>query len=148
LRSGELIVSRLTVEGRAARLLIEDPIPAGCEQITEAGGLDLTYKVKDFSAWYSEREFRDNRTALFVNRLDGRRRLFLRDARASSRRFPRRTRARRRDVSTERQRQHRERATEDSRQMIVRPNDCGRISNCPVRDEKRPNICTWGENYG
>lgn len=72
LRSGELIVSRLTVEGRAARLLIEDPIPAGCEQITEAGGLDLTYKVKDFSSWYSEREFRDNRTALFVNRLDGR----------------------------------------------------------------------------
>jgi uncharacterized protein YfaS (alpha-2-macroglobulin family) len=64
--------SRALRRGRAARILIEDPTPAGCEQITEAGGLDLTYKIKDFSAWYSEREFRDNRTALFVNRLDGR----------------------------------------------------------------------------
>ncbi len=73
LRSGDLIVARLIVEGRAARVVIEDPIPAGCEQVAEAGGLDLTYRLPDFSSWYSAREFRDERTAFFVERLDGRR---------------------------------------------------------------------------
>ena len=72
LRSGDLIVSRLTIEGTASRVLIEDPIPAGCEQMTEVGGVALDYAARDFSSWYSDREFRDNRTVMFVNYLDRR----------------------------------------------------------------------------
>ncbi len=72
LRSGDLIVSRLRVTGAKAQyLLIEDPIPAGCEQIERFSGLDLTYRTNGWSDWYSQREFRDQRTALFLNYFDG-----------------------------------------------------------------------------
>lgn len=71
LRSGDLIVSRLQVEGRGARLLIEDPIPAGCEQVEGVSGIDLTYRENGWSDWYSAREFRDQKTVFFVNRFDG-----------------------------------------------------------------------------
>jgi alpha-2-macroglobulin len=72
IRSGDIIVSRLTVEGAPGRyLMIEDPIPAGCEQIENVSGIDLDYQEKDWSDWYSAREFRDNRTVLFVNYFDG-----------------------------------------------------------------------------
>ena len=71
-RSGDLIVSRLRVLGaRGQYLMIEDPIPAGCEQIERAGGLDLNYATKNWSEWYSAREFRDNRTVLFNSYFDG-----------------------------------------------------------------------------
>jgi uncharacterized protein YfaS (alpha-2-macroglobulin family) len=33
-------------------------------------GVDLTWRANSFSSWYSAREFRDERTALFVNWLD------------------------------------------------------------------------------
>jgi len=72
LRSGDTIVSRLHVEGEAGRyLLIEDPIPAGCEQIESVSGINLNYSADGWSDWYSAREFRDARTALFVNYFDG-----------------------------------------------------------------------------
>jgi len=72
LRSGDLIVSRLRVTGTAAQyLLIEDPIPAGCEQIESFSGLNLNYSTGNWSDWYSQREFRDQRTAIFVDRFDG-----------------------------------------------------------------------------
>ena len=72
LRSGDTIVARLRVEGaRASYLLIEDPIPAGCEQVASVSGIDLNYDERDWSDWYSAREFRDERTAFFVNYFDG-----------------------------------------------------------------------------
>jgi len=76
LRSGDLIVSRLRVKGsRAQYLMIEDPIPAGCEQIERISGLDLSYiegaGSRRWSDWYSSREFRDQKTALFVDYFDG-----------------------------------------------------------------------------
>ncbi len=72
LRSGDLIVSKLRVTGAKAQyLLIEDPIPAGCEQVERFSGLDLTYRTNGWSDWYSQREFRDQRTALFVDYFDG-----------------------------------------------------------------------------
>lgn len=72
LRSGDLIVSRLHVEGaRAQYLMIEDPIPAGCEQVTNLDGLSLSYADKDWTDWYSAREFRDNRTVLFRDYFNG-----------------------------------------------------------------------------
>lgn len=76
LRSGDLIVSRLHVKGsRAQYMMIEDPIPAGCEQVERISGLDLSYievtGSRRWSDWYSSREFRDQKTALFVDYFDG-----------------------------------------------------------------------------
>ena len=71
-RSGDIIVSRLTLEGeRAFYLMIEDPIPAGCEQVEEVSGINLNHDEKGWSDWYSEREFRDNRAVLFLEHFDG-----------------------------------------------------------------------------
>src|ERR1041384_842185 len=76
LRSGDLIVSRLRVKGaRAQYVMIEDPIPAGCEQVDRISGIDLAY-VADagshrWTDWYSAREFRDQKTALFLDYFDG-----------------------------------------------------------------------------
>lgn len=72
LRSGDLIVARLVLEGsRAQYIMIEDPIPAGCEPIARISGIDLDYSDNDWSDWYSAREFHDQKTALFVNSFDG-----------------------------------------------------------------------------
>jgi uncharacterized protein YfaS (alpha-2-macroglobulin family) len=71
-RSGDTIVSRLTLEGEAGQyLMVEDPIPAGCEPVAEVGGITLGHMEKDWSSWYSEREFRDNRAVLFLNYFSG-----------------------------------------------------------------------------
>lgn len=72
LRSGDMIVSRLRVMGSKSQyLLVEDPIPAGCEQVERYSGFDLNYGINGWSDWYSQREFRDQRTALFVSYFDG-----------------------------------------------------------------------------
>lgn len=76
IRSGDLLVSRLQVKGSTAKyLMIEDPIPSGCEQIERISGLDLTYTAgtsgRNWGDWYSSREFRDQKTALFMDYFDG-----------------------------------------------------------------------------
>ena len=72
LRSGDMLVVRLHLKGAPAqRLMIEDPIPAGAEQITRVSGLDFDYTVDNWSDWYSAREFRDERTVFFLNYFDG-----------------------------------------------------------------------------
>jgi alpha-2-macroglobulin len=72
LRSGDLIVSKLRLQGAKARqILIEDPIPAGCEQVEAVSGINLNYSDDRWSDWYSAREFRDNRTAIFLDYFDG-----------------------------------------------------------------------------
>jgi hypothetical protein len=72
LRSGDMIVARLKVQGaRGQYLMIEDPIPAGAEQVGRVNGLSLSYADNDWTDWYSQREFRDNRTVLFVDYFDG-----------------------------------------------------------------------------
>ena len=71
-RSGDLIVSRLRVRGaRGQYLMVEDPIPAGCEQVEQASGIDLGYTTQRWCDWYSSREFRDNRTVFFDDYFDG-----------------------------------------------------------------------------
>jgi uncharacterized protein YfaS (alpha-2-macroglobulin family) len=70
--SGDIIVSRLLLEGeRASYMMIEDPIPAGCEQVEQVSGINLDHNEHDWSDWYSNREFRDNRAVLFVSHFDG-----------------------------------------------------------------------------
>jgi uncharacterized protein YfaS (alpha-2-macroglobulin family) len=72
LRSGDLIVTRLKVQGAKGRyLMIEDPIPAGCEQVERAGGINLDYSDGKWSNWYSQREFRDQRTVIFADYFGG-----------------------------------------------------------------------------
>jgi alpha-2-macroglobulin len=72
LHSGDIIVSRLRLEGdKAFYLMVEDPIPAGCEQVDEVSGIDLNRDEDGWSDWYSNREFRDNRAVLFLSYFDG-----------------------------------------------------------------------------
>ncbi|NBU28667.1 MAG: hypothetical protein EBS42_10805 [Caulobacteraceae bacterium] len=72
MRSGDLIVVRLTPRGaRSSYLLIEDPIPAGCEQIGQVDGINLDYREGRWSDWYNQREFRDQRTVIFSDYFDG-----------------------------------------------------------------------------
>jgi len=71
LRSGDLIVVRLRLTGpRAQYVMIEDPIPAGAEQLSRVSGIYLNYSLGQWGDWYSNREFRDNRTAIFMNYFD------------------------------------------------------------------------------
>ncbi|HEX5887922.1 MAG TPA: hypothetical protein VFY61_04430, partial [Pyrinomonadaceae bacterium] len=72
LRSGDMIVVRLRLTGpRAQYLMIEDPIPAGAEQVARVSGIHLNHSLGQWTDWYSNREFRDNRTAIFMNYFDG-----------------------------------------------------------------------------
>jgi uncharacterized protein YfaS (alpha-2-macroglobulin family) len=72
LRSGDMIVVRLHLTGpRAQYVMIEDPIPAGAEQVAQVSGIYLNYGLGQWSSWYSNREFRDNHTVIFDNYFDG-----------------------------------------------------------------------------
>ncbi|MFN8004063.1 MAG: hypothetical protein U0X75_23975, partial [Acidobacteriota bacterium] len=72
LRSGDMLVVRLHVQGNKAQyLLVEDPIPAGCEQVERFSGLNLDASLTGWCDWFSQREFRDQRTALFLDYFDG-----------------------------------------------------------------------------
>jgi uncharacterized protein YfaS (alpha-2-macroglobulin family) len=73
IHSGDMLVVRLKLNGAKARhLMIEDPIPAGAEQVESVGNLNLDYTSgHDWTDWYSSREFRDNRTVIFLDYFDG-----------------------------------------------------------------------------
>jgi alpha-2-macroglobulin len=72
LRSGDMIVVRLRLTGpRAQYVMIEDPIPAGAEQVAQVSGIYLNYNLGQWSDWYSNREFRDNRTVIFKDYFNG-----------------------------------------------------------------------------
>ena len=73
IHSGDMLVVRLKLNGIKARhLMLEDPIPAGAEQVESIGNLNLDYNSgHDWSDWYSSREFRDNRTVFFLDYFDG-----------------------------------------------------------------------------
>jgi uncharacterized protein YfaS (alpha-2-macroglobulin family) len=72
IKSGDLIVVKLHVTGNKARhLMLEDPIPSGAEQLERVGNLNLDHADKNWSDWYSAREFRDQRTVFFMDSFDG-----------------------------------------------------------------------------
>lgn len=72
IRSGDLIVSRIRVVGQKSMyMMIEDPIPAGAEQVQSVAGLNLDYSEGRWTDWYSSREFRDDKTVLFTYWFDG-----------------------------------------------------------------------------
>ena len=72
INSGDLLVVKLRLTGKPARhLMLEDPIPAGAEQLESVGNMNLDYSEHDWSDWYSSREFRDRRTVFFLDEFDG-----------------------------------------------------------------------------
>jgi uncharacterized protein YfaS (alpha-2-macroglobulin family) len=73
IHSGDLLVVRLKINGSKGRhLMVEDPIPAGAEQLENVGNLNLDYTSGDsWTDWYSSREFRDQRTVFFLDYFDG-----------------------------------------------------------------------------
>jgi hypothetical protein len=72
LKSGDLVAVKLRITGNKARhLMLEDPIPAGAEQLENAGDMDFSYNNEGWSDWYSSREFRDRRTVFFLDYFDG-----------------------------------------------------------------------------
>lgn len=72
IRSGDLLVVKLHINGQPARrLMLEDPIPAGAEQLDSVGNLMLDYTDTSWTDWFSSREFRDRRTVFFLDHFDG-----------------------------------------------------------------------------
>ena len=71
-RSGDLLVVKLRLKGEPARrLMLEDPIPSGAEQLPAVGNLNLDYTENNWTDWFSSREFRDRRTVFFLDHFDG-----------------------------------------------------------------------------
>jgi uncharacterized protein YfaS (alpha-2-macroglobulin family) len=72
LRTGDLIVSKLHITGKKGMyVMVEDPIPAGAEQVKNVSGIDLDYSTGRWSDWYSSREFRDAKSVFFLVYFDG-----------------------------------------------------------------------------
>ena len=70
-QNGDVLASRVTVSGGTWRyLMIEDPIPSGCENIER----DNLYQVAETPSWwgygFTRREFRDDRTVYFQTYFD------------------------------------------------------------------------------
>ena len=61
----------MSINGIGFHVIVDRPIPAGCEQVASVGGLALDYSIREWSNWYSSREFRDQRTAFFTDYFDG-----------------------------------------------------------------------------
>jgi uncharacterized protein YfaS (alpha-2-macroglobulin family) len=63
---GDIVAVRLTLTGDDWRyLLVEDPIPAGCEFIERDDLYELKSKPDWWTYWFTRRELHDNRMALF-----------------------------------------------------------------------------------
>jgi hypothetical protein len=66
-QTGDVVVVRLTVSATQEEqyLQIEDPIPAGFEFIEQEGSYELKEKPPWWDFYYTQREFHDDRAALF-----------------------------------------------------------------------------------
>jgi uncharacterized protein YfaS (alpha-2-macroglobulin family) len=63
---GDILAVRLTVTGDEWRyLMVEDPIPAGCEFIERDNLYELASKPDWWTYWFTRRELHDNRMAIF-----------------------------------------------------------------------------------
>ena len=69
-QSGEIVVVRLTVNAMSEEsyLQIEDPIPAGFEFIEQENLYELKEKPPWWGRYYTQREFRDDRAAMFATK--------------------------------------------------------------------------------
>jgi uncharacterized protein YfaS (alpha-2-macroglobulin family) len=71
-QSGDIIVVRLTVNATEEQsyLQIEDPIPAGFEFIEQESLYELKAKPPWWDFYCTQREFHDDRAALFATRFE------------------------------------------------------------------------------
>jgi hypothetical protein len=70
---GDLIAVRLVLEGTESHyLLLEDPIPAGTEAIERDDLYEIAGRSRWWNWWYTRRELRDDRVALFQTFLNAR----------------------------------------------------------------------------
>jgi uncharacterized protein YfaS (alpha-2-macroglobulin family) len=69
-QSGDIVVARLTVNATEDQsyLQIEDPIPAGFEFIEQENLYELKQKPPWWDFYYTQREFHDDRAAMFMTR--------------------------------------------------------------------------------
>ncbi len=67
-QSGDVVVVRLTVNATAEEsyLQIEDPIPAGFEFVEQENLYELKVRPSWWEYYYTQREFRDDRAAMFA----------------------------------------------------------------------------------
>lgn len=68
---GDTIACRITLTGGDWRyLMVEDPIPAGVEFITKDDGYEMADRPDWWRSWFTRREYRDDRAALFQTYFD------------------------------------------------------------------------------
>ncbi|MBX2841210.1 MAG: hypothetical protein KTR26_05535, partial [Flammeovirgaceae bacterium] len=78
IKSGDAIFVKVKIKSNSAQnyVLVEDPIPAGCEFIRDENGYNIEGEEKEsqrgyygWSNWYTHSEYRDNRYALTITNL-------------------------------------------------------------------------------
>ena len=74
---GDVLAVHLAVNGTQEKyLLIEDPIPAGTEFVPNEDSYSIVDRPGEWSYWYTRREFRDDRAAIFATEFNGRQESF------------------------------------------------------------------------
>lgn len=74
---GDVLAVHLAVNGTQEKyLLIEDPIPAGTEFIPNEDSYNIVDRPGQWGYWYTRREFRDDRAAIFASEFNGRQESF------------------------------------------------------------------------
>jgi len=85
-KSGQelLVKVRVTPESRSEYVMVEDPLPAGCEVITDASGYVIPgengysdeenrrYRWAGWNWWYADRDVRDEKVTFFATTMDAR----------------------------------------------------------------------------
>jgi uncharacterized protein YfaS (alpha-2-macroglobulin family) len=70
---GDVLAVHLAVNGSPVKyLLIEDPIPAGTEFLTNEDSYNIVDRPRNWDWWYTRREFHDDRAAMFATEFEGR----------------------------------------------------------------------------
>ena len=74
---GDVLAVHEAINGSPMRyLLLEDPIPAGAEFVTNEGSYNIDKRPGGWTDWFTRREFHDDRAAFFASDFDGREEVF------------------------------------------------------------------------
>ncbi len=74
---GDVLAVHEAINGSPMRyLLLEDPIPAGAEFITNEGSYPIEKRPGGWYDWFTRREFHDDRAAFFASDFNGRQEVF------------------------------------------------------------------------
>ena len=72
-QQGDVLAVHIGISGSPAKyLLIEDPIPAGAEFLTNDSGYNIVSRPTTWDYWYTRREFHDDHAAIFADQFSGR----------------------------------------------------------------------------